>query len=662
METKYPSRVGGRRGLVPQSGRETKATGTMNATDISSVPSLQFDSNARLRSPRLVNAHSFANASTKEFPPFRLDTVNQCLWRCRDGGEEERIPLKPKAFAILRYLVQQAGRLVTQEELLDAIWPDTHVQPEVLKRHIFDIRNVLGDDPKNPTYIETLSRRGYQFVGNIRCAGSASRGIMEEPLRTRVVGRERELAALRSYLERASAGQRQTVFVTGEAGIGKTTLVDEFQRQTATGTRIRIARGQCVEGFGGKEDYYPVLEALGNLCRGPEGDSVIRILAAHAPSWLVQFPALVNREQRQILEHEMVGGTKQRMLREISDALETITAEQPLMLILEDLNWVDPSTLDLISALARGRSAAKVMVIGTYRPGDVTVSEQPLHSVKQSLLVHRLCHELALEPFGEIEIAAYLAAESPDGSVPNGLATLLYRRSEGNPLFMVAALKHMSQCGYVSEEDGTWKLHVPIEEIDLEVPESLRQMIELQIEHLSEEEHQALEAASVTGVFFSAAASASAASMDVVNFENLCEGLARRHYIVRSAGSKELPDATLSPRYEFVHGLYREVLCRRQSPGRRAKLHVKIGERLEVLYAQQLGEVAPELAHHFEQGGDSARAASYRQLATSPGSGEYAVWHRASEHRRPSRSWEHGAASATSGVNYIAVDEAAPFD
>jgi len=591
----------------------------MNAIDIGSVPNFQFDSDARLRSPRLANGHSFANASTKEFPPFRLDAVNQCLWRCGSSGEDERILLKPKAFAILRYLVENAGRLVTQEELLDAVWPDTHVQPEVLKRHIFDIRNVLGDDPKNPTYIETLSRRGYQFIGNIRTAGSASRAIMEEPLRTRVVGRERELAALRSCFERATAGQRQAVFVTGEAGIGKTTLVDEFQRQTATGTRIRIARGQCVEGFGGKEDYYPVLEALGNLCRGPEGDSVIRILAAHAPSWLVQFPALANREQRQILEREMVGVTKQRMLREISDALEAITAEQPLILILEDLNWMDLSTLDLISALARGRSAAKLMVIGTYRPGDVAVSEQPLHTVKQSLLVHRLCHELALEPLREIEIAAYLAAQSPDGSVPNGLATLLYRRSEGNPLFMVAALEHMSQRGYVSQEDGTWKLHVAIEAIDLEVPESLRQMIELQIERLSEEEHQALEAATVTGVFFSAAVSASAANMDSLSFENLCEGLARRHYIVRSAGAKELPDATLSQRYEFVHGLYREVLYRRQSPVRRAKLHFKIGERLEALYSQQLREVAPALAHHFEQGGDPARAASYRQLAIAPG-------------------------------------------
>jgi len=95
----------------------------------------------------------------KEFDPFRLDTTNQCLWRGGVAGGDERLLLTPKAYALLRYLVEHAGRLVTQNELLEAIWPDTFVQPEVLKYQIADIRNILGDDPKIPTYIETLHRR-----------------------------------------------------------------------------------------------------------------------------------------------------------------------------------------------------------------------------------------------------------------------------------------------------------------------------------------------------------------------------------------------------------------------------------------------------------------------------------------------------------------------
>jgi len=586
---------------------------TTSVVNIDSIPVPRPTPGAQPSGPRLVTGHhGSASASTKEFPPFRLDTINQCLWRRRDSGEDERVPLKPKPFAVLRYLVDHAGRLVTQEELLDAVWPDTHVQPEVLKRHVFEVRALLGDDPKNPTYIETLPRRGYEFIAAVRNAVSAAPIAADTPAKTKFVGRDRELGELRAHLGKAMAGQREIVFVTGEPGIGKTTLVDEFQRQVATGAPIRIARGQCVEGYGGKEAYYPVLEALGNLCRGPEGDSVGQILAAQAPTWLVQFPALLDRQRREILQREIQGATRQRMLREICEALETITSEKSLMLILEDLNWVDPSTVDLISALARGRGVAKLMVMGTYRPADVVLPDHPLKAVKQDLSVHHLCHELALEPLREEEIAAYLAAQSPDASVPRGLAALLHRHSEGNPLFMVAALDHMTQRGLLSRENGTWRLNVAIEEIDPEVPESLRQMIEAGIEQLSEQERRVLEVASVTGFSFSAAVSATAANMDVESFENVCDGLARRRQKVRSADPQHFPDGTAASRYEFVHALYREVLYRRQLPVRRAKLHLLVAERLEILYAQRPSEAATELAHHFERGGDRLRALKYR--------------------------------------------------
>ena len=103
----------------------------------------------------------------KEFPPFRLDTVNQCLWRRGDAPDDERVLLTPKAFAVLRHLVEHAGRLVTQDELLEAVWPDTFVQPEVLKYQIADIRSTLGDRARNSLFIETLPRRGYRFVAAV---------------------------------------------------------------------------------------------------------------------------------------------------------------------------------------------------------------------------------------------------------------------------------------------------------------------------------------------------------------------------------------------------------------------------------------------------------------------------------------------------------------
>src|SRR5208283_4857269 len=164
----------------------------------------------------------------KRFQSFRLDTANQCLW---DG--DVRADLTPKAFDVLRYLVEHAGRLVTPDELLEALWPNTYVNPEGLRRYIQEIRKVLGDRPDKPVFIETLPKRGYQFVAPVIEEGIAKPLDLPAETAKKIVGRELALAELNRCLSRAVRGQRQIVFVTGEPGIGKTTLVDEFQRRAA---------------------------------------------------------------------------------------------------------------------------------------------------------------------------------------------------------------------------------------------------------------------------------------------------------------------------------------------------------------------------------------------------------------------------------------------
>src|SRR5215468_5966659 len=346
----------------------------------------------------------------KEFRSFRLDTVNHRLWR-----GQERVSVTPKAFDLLRYLVEHNDRLVTQGEILEALWPETHVNPEVVKKYILEIRKALGDRSDQPTFIETFPKRGYQFVAPVRDATvegpSRSSGTSTRPT---IVGRDAAMAQLERCLDGASKGERQLVFVTGEAGVGKTTLVDAFHRSAASRTNLLVARGQCVEGFGGKEAYYPMLEALGELLRGfrdREGNAVVRALARHAPTWLIQFHSVIQAEQREALQREVLGTTRERMVREICEALEALAATAPFLLILEDLHWSDLSTLDLLSALARRRAPVKLAVVGTYRPGDVVASESPLKSLKQDLLIHDLCQEIALERLREAEIVGYLAAE-----------------------------------------------------------------------------------------------------------------------------------------------------------------------------------------------------------------------------------------------------------
>src|ERR1700685_410181 len=547
----------------------------------------------------------------KEFSSFRLDPTLRCLWRQGSGGAE-RILLEIKSFAVLQYLVEDAGRLVSHKEIIEAVWPKSFIQPEVLKRHISLIRDTLGDDAKKHAFIETLPRRGYQFIAPVKDAVSAA---SPTPSEIKIVGRAMALEELRSRFQAASAGRRQIVFITGEVGIGKTTVVDEFQRQIASDSALHVARGQCLEGFGGKEAYYPMLEGLDGLCRGSSGVWVVQILATQAPTWLVQFSSLVKRDQREALQRAILGATRERMLREIVRALEIISAERPLLLILEDLHWADHSTVDLISAIARGRGMARLLLLCTYRPADSASSDHPLAQVTEDLIVHGLAVEVSLPPLAEHHISTYLSADTVATGTVDSLAQMLYRHSDGNPLFMVAVLRHLTQRGFISQESGRWKLMVPLKESELQVPGALYTIIEAHIGRLSREEQLVLEAASVNGVTFSTSVIGAALGMDEAKVEDLCQELSRRQMLIRWGDMHHFPDTSVTPRYTFCHALFREVLYRRQAPRRRAKSHSRIGERLQGLYAHHESEVAAQLAEHFIEGSAWSLAVKYLRFA-----------------------------------------------
>jgi DNA-binding winged helix-turn-helix (wHTH) protein len=607
-----------------------------------------------------------------ELSPFRLDSANQCLWRRTGSGGEERILLTPTEFGVLDHLVEHAGQLVTHRQLLDAVWPGTAIEPQVVKNKIFHLRKVLEDEPKRPRYIETLPRRGYRFVGRVERSTLAS---AEAPAPgNRLVGRESVLAELWQSMRSATAGKVQIVFLTGEPGIGKTSLADEFQRQVAASNgSVRFGLGQCVEGFGSKEAFYPVLQAVGGLCRGPDGARVVDTLATEAPTWLVQFPALLTRQHRETLRQEILGATRERMLREISQALAAVSARTPLLLSLEDLQWGDSSTLDLISAVARHRSPAKIMLIATYRPSDVAGSILPLDALKRDLVARHLGREIVLAPLAEAEIAQYLAEGQSTAMVPEELASLLQRHTEGNPLFMIAVLEHMLDTGLVEHESGRWRLRCPAREIALQVPETLRQMIGAQIQRLSAPEQRVLEVAAIAGMTFVAAIRAPAANLDPVSFDECCDALARRNHILRLAGTQELPDGQVVQRYEFVHALYREALYERLAPARRAMLHRRGAERTAELFAASLDDVAPELAHHFELGADWTHAVQYLRRAAEV-AGRHGPWERAKanlEHalalaaRLPPSErvvTEVGILEALVGISLATLDAAATRD
>src|SRR5258705_9439874 len=217
-------------------------------------------------------------------PAVRIEPETERAW-CGD----RMLDLTPKAFAVLRHFVEHPTHLLTKDALLAAVWGDTVVSEAALTSCIRDVRRALADTSREPRYIETVHRRGFRFIGPVASTPAAPMALSDAPPPT-VVGRDAELERLQRSFETARAGRRRLVFVTGEAGIGKTTLVETFLARLGGGD-VRIGRGQCVEQYGTGEAYMPVLEALARMGRQPGGAAIVAALRQYAPSWLTQLPA-----------------------------------------------------------------------------------------------------------------------------------------------------------------------------------------------------------------------------------------------------------------------------------------------------------------------------------------------------------------------------------
>ncbi|MGC1871792.1 MAG: AAA family ATPase [Acidobacteriaceae bacterium] len=547
----------------------------------------------------------------KQFESFRLDTSNECLWQNR-----VQINLPPKPFAVLRYLVENPGRLISHDELLDALWPETYVQPQVLRTYMLDLRKALGDDPARPRFIQTLPKRGYCFVAQVKDEGvpdsAASTSEPQAAIFDGVVGREQELARLKTLARDLACGHRQTVFLTGPTGIGKTALVDAACHQMAAMLSASVACGQCVDGLGKKEDCYAVMELLRQLCASAVGETATRILASMAPAWLAALrrePDATSVDAR---------SSQPKAPGDLCRALEELAKEKALVLVFEDLQWANDSTLELISALARRRTPAKLMLLATYS-FHCGVVEHPLKALKQDLVMHRQCTELALAPLAKTAIRQLLSRELEQEELPPGLDTFIYQHSEGNPLFALALLRHLIADHFLIRAGvngaGQWEQHAPFPDMETGVPQELVQLIDPEIEKLSTAEQRVLEAASLMRVVFPVWAVAAALNQDPAETEEACDKLARRLCFVHRAGHDELPDGTRSDFYAFAHGLYREVLYQKQTASRRAKGHTRIAERLRELFAGREDKVAREVAMHYESAGNWKRAATALRTA-----------------------------------------------
>ena len=574
-------------------GRAALAAGAAAAAAASLEEAL-----ALWRGPALAEFNEpFAVAEAARLEDLRLacleDRIDADLAVGRDAelvGELEvlaaRHPLRERLRQLLMVALYRSGR---QAEAL-AVYRE--------------FRRMLGDELGIEPSAGLRELEGRILRQEEKPGGAAPPRLQSAPPQPALIGRLAELDRLHRALEEALAGHRRLVFITGDAGLGKTSLADRFLADAQAELDLRVGVGQCLEQTGGGEAYLPLIDAIGRLCRAPDGRDLVQLIKRQAPTWLSQMPWLADGEPP-------AAATGARMLLELLELLDTVAAGRPLVLLLEDLHWSDLPTIELLAAFARRSTPARVLIIGTARRGELR--GHPLDRALSELRVRGLCVEIPLDPLGEDALAEYLEHRFPKGGFPVGLPRILKERTGGNPLYVENLLGSLVSDGALDETSGAWTLHGSFAEAAVSLPDSLRQLIDRRLERLPGDDQALLSAASVAGPEFSTLA-LTLEDRTLDEAELRCEALARRGELITATGVGRWADGTVATIYRFSHELYHAVLYDRLSPGRRASLHRRIGARLEQA-GQGSRELAAELASHFVRGRDAERAVHYLRLA-----------------------------------------------
>jgi DNA-binding winged helix-turn-helix (wHTH) protein/tetratricopeptide (TPR) repeat protein len=558
-----------------------------------------------------------------EFDHCVLNAATQELRR-----EGELVHVEPQVLAVLAYLAEHGDRVVTKIELLDEVWGDRFVSESALTSRIKLARKACGDNGRDQRILKTVHSRGYRFVcpvvtrddhPNTHGAPTAhaappTAGASDPDTApttrasTTVVGRESELLTLHEAAARAARGVRTSVFVCGGLGIGKSTLVAEFLEQADALDDWLLARGQCIRTRGGVEPYFCLLDALSHLAR-TEPQLVTTTLERVAPTWLAQMPQLLDDDGISRLERRLLGSTPARMLREGVEAFGALAQVRPLVLVLEDLQWSDDCTLDVVELLIQRDDPCPLFLIGVGRPESTTI-----RSVIEPAAASGRATVLDLEPL-DVEGVAALAADRLDGSVPDELVSIIHQRSSGVPLFAEEIAASWVRDRLLETDDGEVRIVDDLAVLEATIPPTLPPLIEHELRTLDDDEITTLEACAVAGDSFAAATVAAELERSLPETEDLLSTLARRRGLIGATGAGSWPDGTVSATYAFRQQLFREVVAGRIPASRRAALHGRAGAALEAGHGERSGELALVLADHFTEAGHHLRAA--RQLCVA---------------------------------------------
>lgn len=488
-------------------------------------------------------------------------------------------------------------------------------------------------------------------------------GVGQELIESPVcVARERELAQLGKLLDAAMVGQGRVVFVAGDAGQGKTTLIREFVRQAQAAHPDLVVVGGSGNAYTGMGDpYLPFREALGLLTGDVEarwaagaidreqarrlwnmlplavqtlvetGPDLIGTFLPGAPlagratamgtmtpmgvEWLPRLQELARRETTLPSRVSLQQGD---LFEQYTRVLRRLAQERPLMLALDDLQWVDVGSAGLLFHLGRRIEGSRILIVGAYRPAEVAArrgdERHPLAPALNEFKRRWGDTEVNLEGIeGRQFVNAFLDAE------PNRLGVAfresLYRQTGGHPLFTVELLRGMQERGDLIQDEEGWWMEEPM--LDWEtLPARVEAVIAERIGQLPNSLRRALAAASVEGETFTAEVAARVQGADVrETVESLSNELDRRYRLVQAQGIQRVGTERLSL-YRFRHVLFQRYLYNGLDVVERAHLHEAVGTALETLYGgAETAPVAGQLAWHFQEAGAVEKAVEYLRQA-----------------------------------------------
>lgn len=459
----------------------------------------------------------------KYFPPFRFDPRARVLLR---AGQP--VHLSRKAAELLECLLFSPGTMVSHDEILQRVWPDTHVQPENVKTLIHELRAAIGD--QSHFFIRSDPGRGYTFVADVTVGMPPLYSDEVPAAETSLTGREAELDLLARHAQAAADKcEPQLVIIEGDRGTGKTTLCNAFARTLRLNSHFRVSHATGVEAWGTAERYGVLTDALGLL--GRQYPHVVPpVVTRRAPTWLTRFPSW--QPALRGSEPSDVQATDERLCRELIGSLDELTVDVPLLVILENLQWADIATVEFLRLLVRAQRPGRLCVAATFSASTPTPAVDRLERLVRDLRSARRVSTIRLWPFTPAQVFRYIDRRF-GLPVAEEIGLPLFEFGGGNPQLAAMTLDALVRLGVLHAEGAEWRLSTTSDQLEGVLQIGLTEGLQTQIDRLSPDDSAIVEAAATLGVEFTADAVAEALGVARPTIvRRRLASLAERHLLV----------------------------------------------------------------------------------------------------------------------------------